>query len=82
MLISTSRYWDKNNNISRKFLKKKLISNTVLPYKIVFTDASSFASSSYAVKIFTKVVHKLQTTDENQKSLSYRECFDNIIFFI
>ncbi|CAC5365878.1 unnamed protein product [Mytilus coruscus] len=41
--------------------------------KIVCTDASSFAAAGYTVETFKKVVHKMWTYEEKQKSFTYRE---------
>ncbi|CAC5407748.1 unnamed protein product [Mytilus coruscus] len=41
--------------------------------KIVYTDASSFAAAGYTVETFKKVVHKMWTYEEKQKSPTYRE---------
>ncbi|CAG2206728.1 unnamed protein product [Mytilus edulis] len=87
MLISTSRYWDEqilltSNAISEinfwhtnceLLPSKTLFSNIFLPDKIVYTDASSFAAAGYTVETFKKVVHKMWTFEEKQKSSTYRE---------
>ncbi|CAG2200459.1 unnamed protein product [Mytilus edulis] len=87
MLISTSRYWDEqilltSNAISEinfwhtnceLLPSKTLFSNNFLPDKIVYTDASSFAAAGYTVETFKKVVHKMWTFEEKQKSSTYRE---------
>ncbi|CAC5384810.1 unnamed protein product [Mytilus coruscus] len=87
MLISTSRYWDEHILLTSSAISdinflhnncdllpsKTLFSNNFLTDKIVYTDVSSFAAACYTVETFKKVVHKMWTYEEKQKSSTYRE---------
>jgi hypothetical protein len=47
-----------------------------LPDKIVYTDAGSFASAGFTVETYTRVVHKMWSSEEALKSSTYRELND------
>jgi ribonuclease HI len=45
----------------------------VFPDKIVCTEASSFACAGFTVETYTRVVHKMWSSEEALKSSTYRE---------
>ena len=45
----------------------------MLPDKIVYTDAGSFACAGLTVETYTRVVHKMWSSEEALKSSTYRE---------
>ncbi|CAC5411056.1 unnamed protein product [Mytilus coruscus] len=87
ILIAASDHWDfriqltneailelnfwKNN--CRPLPRKSLFPVSFLPDRIVFTDASGFASAGFAVQTSNKIVHKMWTPDEAKKSSTFRE---------
>ena len=53
--------------------QKQFFANNLLPDKIVYTDAGSFASAGFTVETYTRVVHKMWSSEEALKSSTYRE---------
>ena len=45
----------------------------MFPDKIVCTEASSFACAGFTVETYTRVVHKMWSSEEALKSSTYRE---------
>jgi ribonuclease HI len=87
MIIATSRYWDEIINMNdeakveikfwlnncQSLPQKRFFAKKLLPDKIVYTDASSFPCECFAVETYTRVVHKMWSSEEALKSSTYRE---------
>jgi hypothetical protein len=65
MIIATSWYWDEIIKIKfwlhncQSLPQKRFCAKNVLPDKIVYTDASSFACAGFTVETYIRVVHKM-----------------------
>jgi ribonuclease HI len=53
----------------------------VLPDKIAYTEASSFACAGFTVETYTRIVHKMWSSDEALKGSTYRELKAVLIAF-
>jgi hypothetical protein len=87
MIIATSRYWDEIINMNdeakveikfglkncQSLPQKRFFAKNLLPDKIVYTDASSFACAGFTVETYTRVVHEMWSSEEALKSSTYRE---------
>jgi hypothetical protein len=85
MIIATSRYWDEIINMNddakveikfglyncQSLPQKRFFAKNLLPDKIVYTDASSFACAGFTVETYTRVVHKMWSSKEALKSSTY-----------
>ena len=87
MLIASSDHWDAEiclndsaihelnfwfNNCN-SLPAKSILASKLIPDKIVYTDASSYACAGYLVQTNRHVVHKMWTSEEALTSSTYRE---------